>query len=346
MRDATPATSAPDAAFDEVRPGGDDLLGRFLQAGDGPEAEEVLARLLSSRAVPVARGVLRGRLGRRGDETEDLVGTVLVRLLSHLRKLKATGRKQEIRSFEGYVAAAAYRAYSDQLRRRHPARHRLKARLSRLLRDARFVLVSNPHGVRICGLARWRDGTHEPTTSSLRAADEEHVRSAVARHKRHSADALEAALEALGHAVPLDDLVGLLERLWEIEGAHSTRAATSADLERPQLTDPVSQLHNRISLRQLWTELRKLPAPQRLALLLGLRDSRDRSVVSLLALTGIASVDDVAAALDLAPPELARLWQGQPLDDLAIAERLGLTRQQVINLRSAARRRLARRLQT
>jgi len=33
-----------------------------------------------------------------------------------------------------------------------------------------------------------------------------------------------------------------------------------------------------------------------------------------------------------------------PLEDAAIAERLGLTRQQVINLRKSARARLARRM--
>jgi hypothetical protein len=40
---------------------------------------------------------------------------------------------------------------------------------------------------------------------------------------------------------------------------------------------------------------------------------------------------------------LSALWDQLPLDDLSIAARLGVTRQQVINLRKAARARLARR---
>jgi DNA-directed RNA polymerase specialized sigma subunit len=36
------------------------------------------------------------------------------------------------------------------------------------------------------------------------------------------------------------------------------------------------------------------------------------------------------------------LWRRLPVSDLEIAERLGVTRQQVINLRQAARQRLAR----
>ena len=45
------------------------------------------------------------------------------------------------------------------------------------------------------------------------------------------------------------------------------------------------------------------------------------------------------------PPEhLAEIWNELPLDDRTIAGHLGLTRQQVINLRSAARQRLARQM--
>jgi hypothetical protein len=42
--------------------------------------------------------------------------------------------------------------------------------------------------------------------------------------------------------------------------------------------------------------------------------------------------------------ELARMWNDLPIDDMRIATRLGIKRQQVINLRKAARARLARRL--
>jgi hypothetical protein len=41
---------------------------------------------------------------------------------------------------------------------------------------------------------------------------------------------------------------------------------------------------------------------------------------------------------------LAELWNRLPLSDLEIGARLGATQRQVINLRKAARERLARRL--
>jgi hypothetical protein len=41
---------------------------------------------------------------------------------------------------------------------------------------------------------------------------------------------------------------------------------------------------------------------------------------------------------------LASLWNDLPIEDVEIAEHLGVTRQQVINLRKVARERLARRM--
>jgi hypothetical protein len=42
--------------------------------------------------------------------------------------------------------------------------------------------------------------------------------------------------------------------------------------------------------------------------------------------------------------EFAAMWNRLPLDDLTIAERLGVNRQRVINLRKSARERLTRRM--
>jgi hypothetical protein len=60
--------------------------------------------------------------------------------------------------------------------------------------------------------------------------------------------------------------------------------------------------------------------------------------------TGIASVRAIAGTLELPVEELAHLWQKLPLDDNTLSERLGCTRQQVINLRMSARKRLTHRL--
>jgi hypothetical protein len=60
--------------------------------------------------------------------------------------------------------------------------------------------------------------------------------------------------------------------------------------------------------------------------------------------TGIASVRQIAAALELTAEKFAAIWNELPLEDARIAELLGVTRQQVINARKSGRERLARRL--
>jgi DNA-binding CsgD family transcriptional regulator len=74
---------------------------------------------------------------------------------------------------------------------------------------------------------------------------------------------------------------------------------------------------------------------------LNLRD-QDGYGIDLFPYRGIASIRQIADALEISIEEFARMWNELPLDDATIADRLGITRQQVINLRKAARERLAR----
>jgi hypothetical protein len=97
-------------------------------------------------------------------------------------------------------------------------------------------------------------------------------------------------------------------------------------------------------MSELWAQIRELPIAQRAALLLNLRSGSDGAAVALLPLTGVAGIREIAGALELPSEEFAALWNQLPLDDLAIAERLGVTRQRVINLRKSARERLTRRM--
>ena len=86
-----------------------------------------------------------------------------------------------------------------------------------------------------------------------------------------------------------------------------------------------------------------LPAKQRAALLLNLRESHEVSAVPMLIISGVATMEEIAAAAGMTRAELEAVWDDLPLEDAAIALRLGLTRQQVTSLRKTARERLARR---
>jgi hypothetical protein len=104
------------------------------------------------------------------------------------------------------------------------------------------------------------------------------------------------------------------------------------------------QVEKRIFLQRLWEEVRELPLAQRVALLLNLREADGRGCLALFPATGVATLRQIAEALEISAERLAELWLQLPLDDATIAGLLDLTRQQVINLRKSARERLARRL--
>ncbi len=137
--------------------------------------------------------------------------------------------------------------------------------------------------------------------------------------------------------------------------AEQVRKREPAGTPRPQkedlllaLPDPApdasASLLGRNHLALLWREIRRLPPRQVAALLLNLRDDRGGNAVVLLPLMGIATLREIAHILGLADGAFAELWNRLPLEDSAIAGLLGVTRQQVINLRKSARERLTRRM--
>jgi hypothetical protein len=106
--------------------------------------------------------------------------------------------------------------------------------------------------------------------------------------------------------------------------------------------DVAAEVERREYLRRLWSGIERLPRRHCAALLLNLRDDRGRGVLALLPLMGIATVREIAALLGSSEAALAAIWDQLPLDDAAIARRLGTTRREVISLRKVARGRLAR----
>jgi len=95
-------------------------------------------------------------------------------------------------------------------------------------------------------------------------------------------------------------------------------------------------------LRALWNSIQDLPALQRAALLLNLRDPLGRGVIALLLETAIATRSQIAQAVGMPLDELLTRWDDLPMDDRSIADRYGVTPVQVVSLRRNARTRLLR----
>ena len=329
----------------------DPRLHPYLLAADERRAEAELGRLLSDDAAPLLERVLRGHFGSAASaesDLEDLRATALLRLARQLQALRR-GEAEAIESFGGYVAVTGFNAWRAWLRRRHPERARLHDRLRYLLtHDRDLALWPGRAGDWQCGLERLR-----PRGPLGRApADREEIAGAIADLPA-GWDALgfpaqvRSLAERLGRPCRLADLASALAERLGLAEPEPSRQRSDEDLIET-IADPgrgtVERLIGREYLTLLWSEIRQLPRAQRVALLLNLRDEGGQEMLGLLPLTGVADLPEIAAALALSEAELAAIWPELPRDDRWIAERLGLTRRQVINLRKSARARLARRM--
>lgn len=303
----------------------DPALRRLIEAdGEGARGEE-LERLIVG-AMPLLRRVVTSfEIGAA--DVEDVAATAALRLVKKLREV-AVSDDHAIASFDDYIETVAYNAVQEIVRRRFPARNRLRNRLRYLLtHDPRFASWRSERGELVAGLARWQG--RAPRDYELTRTPPE------ARDSARSAEALLALFRHAGAPLRFDLVVDLTAELW---GVSETAPA------EPEPADALEQFLTRDSLAVLWREIRQLREPQRAALLLNLRDVDGANAAGLLIVAGIATFDELAAAAGLSPQRLAAIWNELPLDDLSIASALGITRQQVINLRKCARERLRRRL--
>ena len=274
-----------------------------------------------ARARPVVERVVARYQHRalRHDEAEDLVATVLLRLVRRLQS-------GEVESVTDFAATLTFNAVYDYLRSRHPEWTRLKNRLRYILsHDARFRMWSAPAGV-LCALA-----TTDPELAHMP------VPATGLPPPGECEEALRRILSAAGKPLLVDEVVSFLAGEWNIH-------ETPRRIEEHERADQARDLEAREYLEQLWREIQDLGERHRAALLLNLRDADGGNALALLVHLGIASIEEIAEAIGIPVRRLAQLWNELPLDDRAIAGMLNMTRQQVINLRRTARERLARRM--
>lgn len=327
---------------------------------------QLLARLIEVHATPIIKSVIRRKLtlsGRDGQDIpaqdeEDVHGEVVVQLVARLSALKLDRERQMIADFRGYVAVVAFNACHYYLRRKYPQRWRLKNRVRYVLtHHAPFALWESPGEVWLCGLAAWRVSGESPLGAS-RLQSLRDDSSKLSRVDLKGADARHVALPDLLAAIfdwsqaplEMDALVNTVAALQGVTdqpllaGDDEGREGGSLNQRLPdKRSDLGTEVERHSYLVRVWEELLQLPLPQRVALLLNLRDSQE-GVLALLPISGVATIRQIAEAVAIPAVEFAGLWNGLPLDDAAIATRLGVTRQQIINLRKAARARLGRRM--
>jgi hypothetical protein len=312
-----------------------------LAAARGEEVDREIEYLVLQVAQPLIGSILSRYKGPGASvaqhDLDDLRSIIHLRLVAKLRTLPAAAA-EAIGDFEKYVAVLTYNVVNDHLRRVFPERTRLKNRLRyTLTHDPRLALWS-VEGTLVAGSSEWI-GARQFASEVLLASD---AQTAAMRRGDRIGDALAAIFRAHASPVIFDALVTFTAELWHIvegEGNEAGRSAAAAQAVRG-----ASDFETREYLRVLWREIQELRPMQRKALLLNLRANDSVNVVSLIVMTRIARIDDVAAALEMSPEALAAIWNELPLDDVRIASMLQVTRQQVINLRKSARKRLTRRM--
>jgi len=328
----------------------DPVLEPFLSAREGSAAEHDALQVLIDEVTSVIEGVIRGRVGVAvaASERDELLSEAVLQVIKKLQEIKSELPLDPITNFRGYAAVMTFHVVHAHFRRVHPERRRLRNRIRHVVRkSASFALWPSQSGQFVCGQANWVGTISEEGSE----AELDRVPPLSPPHSATWNDtigppeitrALDHVFDHVRKPVELERLVEQVAELFRLPMNPQPAAVRSDRVD--QAASVESSLVYRSALIEVWREVDLLPARQRIALLLGLRDENGSAITSLLILLRIATFDELAAAVELSPEQLSAIWDQLPFPDIVIAERLGLSRQQVINLRKSARARLGRRL--
>lgn len=340
----------------------------FINADSEASSQAALEQLICNQAQPLIRDIVTFKLratssgwssNRDGQEVEDVSSEVIVRLVGALRECKAAPAERPIANLRSYVAVMAYNASDAYLRQKYPRRFSLKNKIKYLLtHHPGLALWETEAGATLCGFASWR----QIKTSGASALRSDHSKSDIRDFLRtksegrglermNPGDQVAAVCEFANSPLEIDELVTIMAEIWGVSDSPSLSEQHSLGLSNlSELADPSQGfdaiLDHRARIKKVWDEMLQLPVRQRVALLLNLRDEQGGSAVAMLPILRIASIHQIAEALDMPDEEMAILWNELPVEDAMIGKRLGATRQQVSNLRKCARERLSRRLAT
>ncbi|MEW6208789.1 MAG: hypothetical protein AB1631_10505 [Acidobacteriota bacterium] len=348
----------------------DPILQDFLLAQSEAEFEREKSRLLDEARIRIEKNIsirLRVRFNRRGaaegpnptdvESAEQIRGDTLVSLLERLYALRADPRAHPIRDFGKFIDALASNSISDCFRRKHRKRASLKNQIYYLMKKSHlgFALWETEDKTSVCGYAKWAEEKRSLSRNSRYRDLLEHPRSLPLSDLAHrgpqgkpNPDLAAAIFNYVNGPVEFDDLTGVMA---ELMGVKEERVESLSDGDEQEdgreiiVIAPDCDHSERIEaaflLKRIWKEIINLPREHRTALLLNLR-FEEESALELFHLLGVATIEEIARAVEIALPEFGEMWNHLPLPDREIARMLGCPRQDVINRRSSARRALKR----
>ncbi|MBK9155381.1 MAG: hypothetical protein IPM25_14410 [Chloracidobacterium sp.] len=312
---------------------------------------ESLAEITRKVIAPIVRRKLHASLDTvdthpRNLDALELVGDVTVAVLTELSR-DGAAENGRIRDLHSYAATVTSNACYQYLRAKFPIRTQQRNRLRYVLTHKKgYSMWKDAGGEMLCGLEKWQNSGTGPTR--VEVAKNEIRSTAASDDMRAYLAAVESVLTRASGPVRFADLVEHLMRHFGI--SEHTELQCGPEPGRFDLEGLVADTkppHDRAletteCIRELWKAIGLLSLDQRRTLLLNLRSGGAEGIINLLPLSGVASIGAIADALSIEREEFAAVWNSLPWDDLKIADYLGITRQQVINLRYSARTRLAK----
>ena len=312
------------------------------------EDPDTLLEALLATAQPFVTRVVRSRLGSLYTPADavELASEAMFELLSRLRALYDAGTSSPDFRFEALTAGVAVNTVHRFYTCRFPERDRLRKKLRYLVETGeRFRLWPGIEGSAVCSLAGASEKDRLASTADVDRCNEQLRNRPVPAHPL--ATLAFEILRTLAHPIELSRLTAVAADFTGIQEPGWIAPENKSGESGPQFPpDAAPSAAARLELRErsesLWFEILRLPARQRIALLLSARTPAGTAAGFLVDL-GVTSFSHMAVALEMTPEGLAEMWNRLPLEDREIAARLGLERQQVINLRATARERLTRR---
>ncbi|MEQ1607115.1 MAG: hypothetical protein ABL999_19800 [Pyrinomonadaceae bacterium] len=331
----------------------DELLASYLEAADEACAQGQLDTLFEKYIDPQIIFELKAYSTLSIEDKEEICSKAHLRLVTKFRKLRTTttnGETAPIENTAAYIKTVIKNLRIDHLLAKHPEWRHAANRLKHLASDSDRDLEIFYDVEGVCCV---RLMSFDAIPSSFDIS--ETVRKVRETNPRHLflkiQELTPIVLNIVGHAVYRNDLV---RSIVEITG--------SMRFEEVELPEEIDHLmfdrdkfvesdRQQVKLRLIWSELIKLPPNQRKALLLSLRETRDTEAITLVLKRRIASIAEVADALEIGIEEFSEMFQRLPMSSSEIAELLGIEgsehstkEQKVDNLRSVARQLLKKRL--
>lgn len=332
----------------------------YLTASDEQERQQHLDELITIRAAPLIRQVLRRRLGfyvsaqganENNEDAEDLYQEAMMRVVQMLKQLQSSSAI-EIKNFDLYVSRIAANVCTDFLRAKSPARTRLKEGLRHLLKRHKDLVSWEGDSEILCGFAPWRNTgksafsdqplrdieTKLGSFQSVHFADE-NVREAPV------SQIVAELFHWIGGPVEIDVLVGMVGHLLDVkdEQLESLEDPSAARWEAYFVSStPSGESHVEANelLARLWRAVTRLPAEQRDAFALSFEDEAGQDLFTVLRTAEIVNWDELAQGMGRSVQEVARLRLRMPMDGASVAEELGASRENVYKWRFRALRRL------